>query len=114
MVIVGAAGAGFSVAPSHHRHVDRIGGLAVDEWVAHQRAAELLRVHSAFAQSGVDAAVPPLVLGNEAEMRQAIHRSAAAGGIHHLEKSIAALTEAPIQGGTERSQLAQLHGAAHG
>ena len=113
-MIIGATGTGLGVTPSHHQHVDRVGGLATDEWLAHQRGAELLCTHGAFPQGGIDTAMSPLVHGDEAEVGQAVHRAATTGGVDQLEQSVPPSAKALVGLRTECQQLARPGGREHG
>jgi hypothetical protein len=113
VMVVRASRAGLGITAGDHRHIDGKRRLAIGQRVARQRRTQLLRVHATFAERGVHAAVPPLVRGNQAEVRQAVHCPTTAGSVDHLEQRIAATPEASINGGTERPQLTQPDGVAH-
>jgi len=55
-----------------HRDIHGEDGVAVGQRVAHEHAAESLRVQRALAEGGIDAAMTPLVQRDEAEVGQAI------------------------------------------
>jgi hypothetical protein len=88
--------------------------LATSERVAGERSAELLSVHGALPQGGVDAAMPPLVHRDEAEVGQAVHRAATAGGVDQLEQGVPPPAQAPVDLRAERQQLALPERREHG
>src|SRR6185312_16750749 len=107
MVVKRTSGARLRITAGHNRDVDGERWLPTSQRTAHTCRAEVLRVYSASAERCVHAAVPTLIQRHKAQMRQAVDGATATGRVDHLEQCVTSTTEAPVQRGAERPQVAQ-------